>query len=75
MIQPGTGFTTKPGVAALRRTPGKEIGIAANPNGVKDSEAVKVGNYSFNRVPSGPRVLLLEKRGPLGTRLNVAKNS
>ena len=33
-IQPGTGFTTKPGVAALRRTPGTEIQIAPNPNGV-----------------------------------------
>ena len=34
VIEPGTGFTTKPGVAALRRTPGKGIGIDPNPNGV-----------------------------------------
>ena len=33
-IEPGTGFITKPGVAALRRTPGKEIEMAPNPNGV-----------------------------------------
>ncbi len=31
---PGTGFTTEPGVAALRRTPGQETEIAPNPNGV-----------------------------------------
>ena len=34
VIQPGTGFTTKPGVAALRRTPGKEVESVPNPNGV-----------------------------------------
>ena len=34
VIKPGTGFTTKPGVAALRRTPSKEIEITPNPNGV-----------------------------------------
>jgi len=34
VIQPGTGFTTQPGVAALRRTPGIGIGIDPNPNGV-----------------------------------------
>ena len=34
VILPGTGFTTKPGVAALRRTPGKTIEISSNPNGV-----------------------------------------
>ena len=34
VIQPGTGFTTEPGVAALRRTPGQEIRVAPNPNGV-----------------------------------------
>jgi hypothetical protein len=33
VIQPGTGFTTQPGVAALRRTPGKGIRIVLNPNG------------------------------------------
>jgi hypothetical protein len=30
-IQPGTGSTTKPGVAALRRTPGKKMEISPNP--------------------------------------------
>ena len=34
VIQPGTGFTTEPGVAAVRRTPGQEIRVAPNPNGV-----------------------------------------
>ena len=34
MHQPGTGFTTEPGVAVLRRTPGTGIGIDPNPNGV-----------------------------------------
>ena len=34
MIQPGTGFTTKPGVDALRRTPGNKMEISPNPNGV-----------------------------------------
>ena len=30
-IQPGTGSTTKPGVAAFRRTPGKKMVISPNP--------------------------------------------
>jgi len=34
VILPGTGFTTKPGVAALRRTPGKKMEISRNLNGV-----------------------------------------
>jgi len=33
VIQPGTGFTTQPGVAALRRTPGKGFGFYLNPGG------------------------------------------
>ena len=33
-IQPQRGFTTKPGVAAVRRTPGLAIGKAMNPEGV-----------------------------------------
>ncbi len=37
VLQPGTGFTTKPGVAALRRTPGCEIGTVLYPNGVPQS--------------------------------------
>jgi len=33
-IEPGTGFTTKPGVAATRRTPGCDDSDISNPNGV-----------------------------------------
>jgi len=33
-IQPGTGFTTKPGVAGLRRTPGTGPRNVQNPDGV-----------------------------------------
>jgi hypothetical protein len=32
-IQPGTGYTTKPGVAALRRTPVPEQGKSRTPLG------------------------------------------
>jgi hypothetical protein len=34
VILPGTSFTTKPGVAALRRTQGRKIEISPNPNEV-----------------------------------------
>ncbi len=33
-IQPGTGFTTQPGVDAQQRTPGSSCSLAPNPNGV-----------------------------------------
>ncbi len=42
-IQPQRGFTTKPGVAAVRRTPGMAIGKSVNPEGVPQSSNPDLG--------------------------------
>ena len=50
MIQPGTGFTTQPGVVALRRTPGTGIGNVQNPGGVPQSAAAILQYLNQNEI-------------------------
>ena len=64
VLQPGTGFTTKPGVAAVRRTPGQEMGIAPNPNGVPQLRMLNL-----------KRKMVLAMWNPVGVQAVLFRNS
>jgi hypothetical protein len=71
VIEPGTGFTTKPGVAALRRTAGSEIGSVLYPNGVLQTAAMperKAESVPWNPVGVQIRVHDLSWGAPLSQR-------